>query len=116
MAVADNDDDDACMHAERGRMRGEERTRVAIVNKRESYYDKRKCSTVIVSTTSHNVSDNYQNQGRTKIHPLLTAATRNSEPKRETKNNYKWYLRENKQKTEYSNPNPNIVPLKAQSM
>lgn len=71
-------------------MRGEERTRVVIVNKRESYYDKRKCSTVIVSTTSHNVSDSYQNQGCTKIHPLLTAAIK---PKRETKN-YKWYLRE----------------------
>lgn len=29
------------------------------------------------------------------------------------KNNYKWYLRENKQKkTENSNPNPNIIPPK----
>lgn len=82
--MADNDDDDACMHAERGR--------VAIVNKRESYYDKRKCSSVIVSTTSHTTAV------LKSTHFLLNE-------KQKTTNGI-FARKQKEKKTENSNPDP----------
>jgi len=75
-------------------MRGEE-NKSCEVNKRESYYDKRKYSSAKPNFHQSHVSNIHQNQGHTKniAHRARLQVSRTKKPK-----NYKWYLRENKTK------------------
>jgi len=84
---------------ERGWMRGEE-NKSCEVNKRESYYDKRKYSSAKPSFHQSHISNIHQNQGHTKniAHRARLQVSRTKKQNKKTKN-YKWYLRENKNET-----------------